>query len=141
MHTYANFHWKCYAHIVCPGLGSAAATACWSSGRSILSAGSTCRAWRCCSPAAPSTCSNFDPVAALSRIESEKLTGAWLAPVMLNAIMGSGPAQDFDLSSLEWCIGGGERTPETRIRDFASVFPAARYIDAYGLTETTPATR
>ena len=136
MHTYANFHWKCYTHIVSLGLGRRDRLLVVGPlyhvggfdlpGVAVLLAGGTIDLHR-----------NFDPVAALSRIESEKLTGAWLAPVMLNAIMGSGRARDFDLSSLEWCIGGGERTPETRIRDFASVFPTARYIDAYGLTETS----
>jgi fatty-acyl-CoA synthase len=33
-------------------------------------------------------------------------------------------------------IGGGERTPEARIRTFSQYFTNARYIDAYGLTET-----
>ena len=42
----------------------------------------------------------------------------------------------FDLSSLRWLIGGGERTPEQRIREFSGMFPGARYIDAYGMTET-----
>jgi fatty-acyl-CoA synthase len=42
----------------------------------------------------------------------------------------------YDLKSLEWVIGGGERTPEARIRAFAELCPRGRYIDAYGLTET-----
>jgi fatty-acyl-CoA synthase len=42
----------------------------------------------------------------------------------------------YDLSSLRWAIGGGEKTPEARIRAFSEVFRNARYIDAYGLTET-----
>jgi fatty-acyl-CoA synthase len=42
----------------------------------------------------------------------------------------------FDLSSFRWCIGGGERTPEARIRGFTELFRNARYIDGYGLTET-----
>jgi fatty-acyl-CoA synthase len=33
-------------------------------------------------------------------------------------------------------IGGGEKTPEVRIRAFSDYFKNARYIDAYGLTET-----
>ena len=42
----------------------------------------------------------------------------------------------YDVSSLQWAIGGGERTPEARIRAFSEYFTNARYIDAYGLTET-----
>ena len=42
----------------------------------------------------------------------------------------------YDVSSLRWAIGGGEKTPEARIRAFSQYFTNARYIDAYGLTET-----
>ena len=47
------------------------------------------------------------------------------------------PSRDrYDVSSLRWTIGGGEKTPEVRIRAFSEYFKNARYIDAYGLTET-----
>jgi fatty-acyl-CoA synthase len=47
------------------------------------------------------------------------------------------PTRDrYDVSSLQWAIGGGEKTPEVRIRAFSDYFGNARYIDAYGLTET-----
>ena len=39
-------------------------------------------------------------------------------------------------ASFRWCIGGGERTPEGRIRQFGRFFPRGRYVDSYGLTET-----
>jgi fatty-acyl-CoA synthase len=78
----------------------------------------------------------FDPELALAAIESERLNAAWFAPVMTTALL-SHPARDrYDVSSLKWVIGGGERTPEARIRAFSDVFKQARYIDAYGLTET-----
>ncbi|MNV56802.1 Long-chain-fatty-acid--CoA ligase FadD13 [compost metagenome] len=73
---------------------------------------------------------------ALSLIACEKITGAWMAPVMLDRCLTSSERSTHDLSSLRWLIGGGERTPEERIRDFCAVFKEARYIDAYGLTET-----
>jgi fatty-acyl-CoA synthase len=59
-----------------------------------------------------------------------------MAPVMLNRCLASQLATQADLSSLKWLIGGGERTPEERIREFSGVFKQARYIDGYGLTET-----
>jgi acyl-CoA synthetase (AMP-forming)/AMP-acid ligase II len=40
------------------------------------------------------------------------------------------------VSSLRWCIGGGEKTPDSRNRAFRSLFTNGRYIDGYGLTET-----
>jgi fatty-acyl-CoA synthase len=79
---------------------------------------------------------DFDPAGALALIEREALTGAWLAPVMAGALLATQAAEPRDVSTLQWVIGGGERTPESRIHQFTSAFPNARYIDAYGLTET-----
>jgi fatty-acyl-CoA synthase len=78
----------------------------------------------------------FDAEAALALIERERLTGAWMAPVMLNRTLACEGRARFDLSSLRWIVGGGERTPEERIREFGELFSSARYVDAYGLTET-----
>ena len=78
----------------------------------------------------------FEPEAALAAIRDERITGAWFAPVMTNMILNHPARGEYDVSSLRWCIGGGERTPETRIREFGDLFTRARYIDAYGLTES-----
>ena len=78
---------------------------------------------------------DFDALAAIRSIETERLTGAWLAPVMTSAILAHPDRQKHDVSSLKWAVGGGERTPEPRIHDFAAYFSGGRYIDAYGLTE------
>lgn len=79
---------------------------------------------------------DFDSKRALALIEEEQITGAWLAPVMLNRCLADPDRGSFRLGSLQWVIGGGERTPEERIREFGNLFPNARYIDAYGLTES-----
>ncbi len=79
---------------------------------------------------------DFDPAAVLASIEREGLNAAWLAPVMTTALLTCPDAASHDLSSLRWVIGGGERTPESRIVQFGQMFPNARYIDAYGLTES-----
>jgi fatty-acyl-CoA synthase len=79
---------------------------------------------------------NFEPDQALAAIEAEKLNAAWFAPVMTTAILTCPNRQRYDVSSLRWAIGGGEKTPETRIRAFSQYFTNARYIDAYGLTES-----
>jgi fatty-acyl-CoA synthase len=78
----------------------------------------------------------FDPAATLALIERERLNGAWLAPVMTTGLLTCPDAARFDLTSLEWVVGGGERTPESRVVQFGQMFTNARYIDAYGLTET-----
>jgi acyl-CoA synthetase (AMP-forming)/AMP-acid ligase II len=79
---------------------------------------------------------NFEPAQTLAAIEREKLNAAWFAPVMTTALLTCPGRERYDVSSLKWVIGGGERTPEARIRDFTGLFTAARYIDGYGLTES-----
>ncbi|HZC96779.1 MAG TPA: AMP-binding protein, partial [Bradyrhizobium sp.] len=79
---------------------------------------------------------NFVPEQALAAIEAENLNAAWLAPVMTTAILSCPTRDRFDVSSLRWAIGGGEKTPDLRIRAFSDYFKNARYIDAYGLTES-----
>jgi fatty-acyl-CoA synthase len=79
---------------------------------------------------------NFEPESALAAIADDKLNAAWFAPVMTTAMLTCPTRESYDVSSLKWAIGGGEKTPEQRIRAFAEFFRNARYIDAYGLTET-----
>jgi fatty-acyl-CoA synthase len=45
---------------------------------------------------------DFDAAAALPLIERERLTGAWMAPVMLNRCLALDGRERFDLSSLRW---------------------------------------
>jgi fatty-acyl-CoA synthase len=79
---------------------------------------------------------DFDAAQCLAAIEADRLNAAWLAPVMTTAILALPDRARYDVSSLRWAIGGGEKTPEARIRAFSQYFTNARYIDAYGLTET-----
>jgi len=79
---------------------------------------------------------DFEPESVLAAIEREQLNAAWLAPVMTTAPLTCPHRARYDVSSLRWAIGGGEKTPEVRIRAFSELFRNARYIDAYGLTET-----
>src|SRR5437868_6979623 len=79
---------------------------------------------------------DFDAAQCLAAIEADRLNAAWLAPVMTTAMLTCPVRERHDVSSLRWAIGGGEKTPETRIRAFSQYFTNARYIDAYGLTET-----
>ncbi|MDD1533282.1 MULTISPECIES: AMP-binding protein [unclassified Bradyrhizobium] len=79
---------------------------------------------------------SFEPETALAAIAEDKLTAAWFAPVMTTAMLTCPTRDRYDVSSLQWAIGGGEKTPEVRIRAFSEYFRNARYIDAYGLTET-----
>lgn len=135
MHSYGNFYWKCMEHVVALGLSAADRLlvvgplyhvgAFDLPGVGVLWVGGTLYILR-----------EFDASAAVATIAREGLTGAWMAPVMLSRTLEHGNPDGLDLSTLRWCIGGGEKTPEGRIRAFTGLFPNGRYIDAYGLTET-----
>ena len=135
MHTYENYAWKCLDHITALGLtrderllvvGPLYHVGAFDlPGLAVLLVGGMLAVMR-----------DFEPEATLALIEQERLTGGWMAPVMLNRSIACEARERFDLSSFRWLIGGGERTPEERIREFGTLFKAARYIDGYGLTET-----
>jgi fatty-acyl-CoA synthase len=135
MHSYANFYWKCADHVVALGLSSADRLlvagplyhvgAFDLPGVAVLWVGGTLSILR-----------DFTPERALAAIAQGHLTGAWLAPVMLGSILGHSDRGAYNLESVRWVVGGGERTPEARIRAFTSLFTRGRYVDAYGLTES-----
>jgi fatty-acyl-CoA synthase len=135
MHSYANFYWKCADHVVALGLSAADRLliagplyhvgAFDLPGAAVLWVGGTLAMLR-----------EFDAGGGLALMARERLTGAWLAPVMLGAMLAEPQRPACDLDSMRWVVGGGERTPEARIRAFSGLFPRARYVDCYGLTET-----
>ena len=135
IHTYNNYYWKCLDHIAALQLtardrllvvGPLYHVGAFDlPGLAVLIAGGTLCVLR-----------EFDPEAVLDAIAREWLTGSWMAPVMLNRLLAQPGRERFDLSSFRWLIGGGERTPEQRIREFTGLFQRGRYIDAYGLTES-----
>jgi len=135
MHTYSNFYWKCVDHTIDLDL---------TADDRILVVGPLYHVgafdlpgvavlWR---GGMMCILREFDEEEALTAIEHERLTCAWLAPVMLGRLIGYEGRERFDTRSLRWAIGGGEKTPEARIRAFKELFPNGRYIDGYGLTET-----
>lgn len=138
MHTYSNFYWKNIDHVIALGL---------SASDRILVVGPLYHVGAFDLPGVGvlwmggSMCilREFDDDAALTAIEREKLTCAWFAPVMLGRLIANENLERFDRSSLRWAIGGGEKTPESRIHAFTDLFPNGRYIDGYGLTETCSA--
>jgi len=135
MHSYANFYWKCADHVVALGLGASDRLliagplyhvgAFDLPGMAVLWVGGMIAIDR-----------DFAPERALAAIAREKLTGAWLAPVMLRGILTCPDRSDHDVTSMRWVIGGGERTPEQHVHAFSDFFTRGRYIDAYGMTET-----
>jgi len=133
--TYQNYYWKCLDHIAVLGL---------TGDTRLLVAGPLYHVGAFDLPGLAvlimggmlSILRDFDAARAMRAIETERLTGAWLAPVMLSRMLALPDRGNFDVSSLRWVIGGGERTPAERIHAFGSLFTKGRYIDAYGLTES-----
>jgi fatty-acyl-CoA synthase len=135
IHTYDNFYWKSIDHVLALGLNKQTRLLVTGPlyhvgafdlpGVAVLWTGGLLYVHR-----------DFDPAAVLASIEAERLDAAWLAPVMTTALLGFADRDRYDVSSLRWAIGGGERTPEPRIRAFSGYFSNARYIDGYGLTES-----
>ena len=135
MHSYTNFYWKSADHVLALGLGAH---------DRLLVAGPLYHVGAFDLPGmavlwvggAISILRDFDAAGALSAIAEQRLTCAWLAPVMLGGIIAHPERHAYDVTSLRWVIGGGERTPEARIRAFTGLFTQGRYIDGFGMTET-----
>ena len=135
VHSYENFYFKCADHVTVLDISAATRLlvvgplyhvgAFDLPGVAVLWRGGMLAVQR-----------DFDPDTVLALIESERLNSAWLAPVMTGALLSHPGRARHDVSSLRWVIGGGERTPEDRVRRFSTYFTNARYIDAYGLTES-----
>jgi fatty-acyl-CoA synthase len=136
MHSYSNFYWKSADHIALLGLTNETRLliagpmyhvgAFDLPGVAVLWTGGVLVILR-----------EFTAQLALTAIQQEKVTGVWFVPVMTTMILTFPERHAYDVSSLRWAVGGGERTPESRIREFSNYFTQARYIDAYGLTETS----
>lgn len=78
----------------------------------------------------------FDADDLLALIEEHGGTNCWLAPAMVNAILQSPQLRRRDLRTLSVILSGGEKMPESRIRQILDVLPDLWFADAYGLTET-----
>ncbi len=135
VHSYNNYYWKCLDHICVLGLAKE---------DNLLITGPLYHVGAFDLPGMAMflvggsivILPEFDPEQVLSAIQAERITGVWLAPIMLNRLLSYPQRNNYDTSSLKWAIGGGERTPVERIQAFQTLFSNGRYIDAYGLTET-----
>jgi fatty-acyl-CoA synthase len=78
----------------------------------------------------------FDADDLLALIEESRGTNCWLAPAMVNAVLQSPRLATRDLTSLHAILSGGEKMPESRLRQILDALPGIWFADAYGLTET-----
>src|SRR5436309_6069286 len=117
MLTYENFYWKSADHVLVLGL---------SRDMRLLVAGPLYHVGALDLPGIAvlwqggilSIQRDFDAGQCLAAIESDRLDAAWLAPVMTTSLLTCQNRERYNVSSLRWAIGGGEKTPETRIRAF-----------------------
>jgi acyl-CoA synthetase (AMP-forming)/AMP-acid ligase II len=80
---------------------------------------------------------NFGPAAWLDIVAREGITSAMVVPTMLARIvdqLGETPAKVPALRSIAY---GGARMPATVLEQALRLFPAAGFVNAYGLTETS----
>jgi acyl-CoA synthetase (AMP-forming)/AMP-acid ligase II len=135
MITHANLAWKNLAHVIEFGVTSAdVGLACGPmyhvgaldlTTTTMIAAGATTIIHRA-----------FEASDVVDEIERSRVTTVWLAPAMVNAIMGLPDIEQRDLSSVRLVIGGGEKMPIPLIERLRRAFPSAWFADAYGLTET-----
>lgn len=80
----------------------------------------------------------FEPNAWLDLIESEMVTNAFVVPTMLSRIIEQlEEGKVANVSSLRAIAYGGGKMPLEVIQKALTIFPAAGFTNAYGLTETS----
>jgi acyl-CoA synthetase (AMP-forming)/AMP-acid ligase II len=76
----------------------------------------------------------FDPSNYLATIEEEKVTILYAYPTMINAMIQSPEANEYDNSSLRLVIYGGSPIPETTLEKAHKIFQCD-FLQRYGATE------
>ncbi|MFG2043491.1 class I adenylate-forming enzyme family protein [Dactylosporangium sp. NPDC048998] len=76
----------------------------------------------------------FDPAAVLRAIETERITGMVMAATMLDMVRRAAEAVPADLSPVRWIIYS--QVTSALFAVARGLFPNARLIEGYGLTET-----
>jgi len=79
----------------------------------------------------------FDPTQALSLMQQNKVTFFAGVPTMYFALMHHPQADDYDLSSLRFCVAGGSSMPVEVMNAFDSKYNV-NILEGYGLSETSP---
>ena len=78
----------------------------------------------------------FDPEGWLALVAEHRVNRAMLVPTMLKRVMEHPRFAEYDLSSLDVITYGAAAMPLPVIRDAIAAFPGARFINAFGQTET-----
>ena len=78
----------------------------------------------------------FDPEGWLALVAAHRVNRAMLVPTMLKRVIDHPRFADYDLSSLDVITYGAAPMPLPVIRAAIAAFPGARFINAFGQTET-----
>lgn len=79
----------------------------------------------------------FTPEAWLDLVRTEGVTNAMLVPTMLARVVEHLDGAEADVPTLRALAYGGARMPVTVLERALAAFPAAGFVNAYGLTETS----
>jgi fatty-acyl-CoA synthase len=135
MITYGNLYWKNIGHIwefnIVPEDKTLITGPLYHVGGLDLTA--ACTLYR---GGSVSILRKFNPLDVARAIDKEKPTNIWLAPAMINLILQEPKVAEYNLDSIRYIVGGGERMPEPLVQRVQELFKNAWICDAYGLTET-----
>jgi len=81
----------------------------------------------------------FDAKRLLSAIQKKRPTAMPVVPTLLTALLNRTDLDDYDLSSLKFCISGGAPLP-LEVRRAFEAKTGARVVEGYGLSEASPVT-
>lgn len=80
----------------------------------------------------------FEPVAAMSAIEEQRVTHLMMAPIMLQMIIDHPDAASYDLTSVRGIMYGTSPIADALLERCRKTFPSADFVQAYGMTELSP---
>lgn len=81
----------------------------------------------------------FEPVAALAAIAEHRVSDTLLVPTMIQMAVDHPRFGDFDVSSLTNVMYGASPISDSLLERARAAFPAAAFIQGYGMTELAPA--
>jgi long-chain acyl-CoA synthetase len=80
----------------------------------------------------------FEPDAALAAIEKYRVATITFVPTMLRTLMNLPSFDRYDISSLRYINYGAAPTDETLLRQALKRFSHVKFLQGYGMTETSP---
>src|SRR3954454_15995288 len=81
----------------------------------------------------------FDPVAVMTATQEHHVTDILLVPTMIQLVVDHPRIDDFDLTSVRRVLYGASPMSDALLGRAMKVWPDARFLQAYGMTELSPA--